>query len=165
VDRPDQKQSRRPEVGVAFLLAQLGAHASAAYAERTARLDLTPAATGVLRLLVENPGVSQQDLATRLGIAPSTLVPLMDRLQGRGLVERRRSDADRRNYELRLTDAGWALFADLRAEAAAHEQAITAGLEPEERAALRALLSKLVAARGLTPGVHPGYRQPERRQG
>jgi DNA-binding MarR family transcriptional regulator len=164
VDQPDQ-QSSHPEVGVAFLLAQLGAAASAAYAERTPRLDLTPAATGVLRLLVQNPGMSQQDLALRLGVAPSTLVPLMDRLEARGLVQRRRSTADRRNYELRLTEEGRGLFAEVCAEAVAHERAITAGLEPEEHAALRTLLSKLVSARGLTPGVHPGFRKPERRQG
>ncbi len=163
MDEPDQTSA--PQVGVAFLIAQLGAHASAAYGQRTARLDLTPAATGVLRLLVQNPGVSQQELAARLGVAPSTLVPLMDRLQARGLVERRRSAADRRNYELHLTEDGLAVFADVRAEAVAHEQAMTAGLEPGERDALRTLLGKVAAAQGLTPGVHPGYRQPDRRPG
>jgi len=42
---------------------------------------------------------------------------------------------------------------------------MTAGLEPGERDTRRALLGKVVAAQGLTPGVHPGYRQPDRRPG
>src|SRR3954463_7427378 len=92
--------------GVAFLLAQLGAHAAAAFAERLRPLDLTPPQAGVLRRLAEAPGESQRALADALGMHAPRLVALIDELEGRGLVERSRDAADRRNYALSLTKAG-----------------------------------------------------------
>jgi DNA-binding MarR family transcriptional regulator len=74
-------------------------------------------------------------------------------------VERSRDPADRRNYALSLTPGGRKEFAKLGAVALAHEQAMTAALEPDERAQLASLLRKVAAEQGLTPGVHPGYRR------
>ena len=100
--RPGQ-QSRTSN---AFLLAQLGAHATALFAERIAALDLTPPQAGFLRLVATEPGSSQQAIAGRLGIAPSRLVPIVDGLEERGLIERRRDPGDRRNHALYLTAEG-----------------------------------------------------------
>jgi hypothetical protein len=55
--------------------------------------------------------------------------------------------------------AGQDLFGALAATAQAHEQAWTDGLDAQDRQELAALLRKLVAARGLAPGVHPGYQR------
>ena len=44
-------------------LAQVGAHAGAAFTERIAELDLTPAQSGLVRLVASGPGQSQQALA------------------------------------------------------------------------------------------------------
>jgi hypothetical protein len=49
-------------------------------------------------------------------------------------------------------------MAALSQAASDHEQAISAPLTQAERARLSQLLSKLAAAHGLVPGVHPGYR-------
>jgi hypothetical protein len=51
----------------------------------------------------------------------------------------------------------------LAGAAIAHEQAITAALEPGEREQLIALLRRIAGEQGLTPGVHPGYRSAARR--
>jgi DNA-binding MarR family transcriptional regulator len=147
-----------PPAGGAFLLAQLGAHAAARYAERIAGLDLNPAQTGLLRLVAQEPGRSQQDLATLLGVVPSKIVGLVDSLESLRLVERRRSTTDRRNYALHLTDHGRATMADLRTVAMEHDRDITAALNDEERVRLVELLQRVADQQGLRPGVHPGYQ-------
>jgi DNA-binding MarR family transcriptional regulator len=148
-----------PPMGAAFLLTQLGAHAAGRYAEKVAALDLDPAQTGVLHLIARSPGRSQQALADQLGVAASRVVALVDGLEERGLLARRRSATDRRNYELHLTPDGERLLARLREVAKTHEQDVTAALTADERAQLVALLRKVADQQGLTPGVHPGYRR------
>ena len=66
-----------------FLLAQLGAHAAARFAERLLVLELTPPDAGILRLLRAEAGLSQQGLAAKLQIHPSRLVAILDNLEKR----------------------------------------------------------------------------------
>lgn len=149
-------------VGAAFLLAQLGAHVAARYGERVAALDLSPAQTGVLRLVRTEPGLTQRDLATRLGVVPSTVVALVDGLESRGLVERRRSPTDRRQHALHLTDDGMRTMGEIRTVATDHDADVTAALDDDERRVLVALLRRVADQQGLSPGVHPGYATPRR---
>ncbi|NMH82308.1 MarR family transcriptional regulator [Pseudonocardia xinjiangensis] len=159
--RPVTASPRRLEdpPGAAFLLAALGAHAAARFAERIAALDLTPPQTGLLRAIAATPGQSQQALAQLLGTPASRLVGLVDSLADRGLVERRRNPADRRLHALHLTADGEALAERIEAVGREHDDAILGSLEDEERARLRALLARIAEDQGLTPGVHPGYRR------
>ncbi len=154
---------RIPPAGGAFLLAQLGAYAAARYGERIAILDLTPAQTGLLRLVMIEPGLSQRDLATRLGVGPSTVVALVDGLESRGMLERRRSPTDRRHHALHLTDRGTRTMAEVRTVATDHDADITAALDDDERRVLVGLLRRVADQQGLSPGVHPGYRTMRRR--
>ncbi|MBN9100162.1 MULTISPECIES: MarR family winged helix-turn-helix transcriptional regulator [unclassified Pseudonocardia] len=147
-----------PPAGAAFLLAQLGAHAAARYGERVAALDLTPAQTGLLRLVMTEPGLNQRDLATRLGVGASTAVALVDGLESRDLLERRRGPHDRRLHALHLTDAGTRAMAEVRTVAMDHDADMTAALDDDERRTLVALLRRVADQQGLPPGVHPGYR-------
>jgi DNA-binding MarR family transcriptional regulator len=148
----------RKRTDIAFLLAQLGAYAAERFGERAAALDFTRPQAGLLRLISREPGLSQQAVARRLGTPPSRLVALVDGLEQRGLIERRRNPGDRRNYALHPTAAGEQAMAALGRASLEHEQAITAPLTPAERAQLSKLLGKLASAHGLVPGVHPGYR-------
>lgn len=154
---------RRPPqgrgTGNAFLLAQLGAHAAERFAERIAALELTRPQTGLLRLIARQPGQSQQAIARQLGTPPSRLVALVDGLEVRELVERRRNPDDRRHYALHLTDAGQRAMRDIATVAEQHEDEICGPLTAAERAQLRDLLGRLAAEHGLAPGVHPGYRK------
>jgi DNA-binding MarR family transcriptional regulator len=138
----------------AFLLSQLGALASARFAERTRTLGLTPADAGVLRLLGRTPGLNQRVLADRLGALPSRIVALIDSLEARGLVERTRSSADRRSYELRLTGNGQELLAALRRTVREHEDQLLGSLTPEQAEQLHDLLARLAAANSLDPDLH-----------
>jgi DNA-binding MarR family transcriptional regulator len=149
--------------GVAFLLAQLGAHAAAAFAERIRPLELTPPQAGVLRRLGQFPGQSQRGLADALGMHAPRLVALIDELEDRGLVARDRDPDDRRNYAISLTDEGRRLLTELARVAREHELAIAAALDDDERAQLLALLRRLAEEQDLMPGVHPGFRRIGRR--
>ena len=159
--RPEKarpEEAGRKRTNIAFLVAQLGAYAAERFGERAAALDFTRPQAGLLRLISREPGLSQQAVARRLGTPPSRLVALVDGLEERGLIERRRNPGDRRNYALHPTPAGEQAMAALGRVSLEHEQAITAPLTQAERAQLSKLLGKLAAAHGLVPGIHPGYR-------
>ena len=146
-------------VNVAFLLSQLGVHAAGRFAERIAELELTPPQTGLIRLVASEPGLSQQAVAARLGMPASRLVALVDGLDERGIVERRRNPQDRRLHALHLTKDGEDLLGRIAVVGRAHDEALSEGLDSAERATLQALLTRLAERQGLTPGVHPGYRR------
>ena len=151
-------RTRPPGPGNAFLLAQLGAHAAEQFARRVTELSLTPAQAGLLRLVARGPGQSQQAIARQLGTPPSRLVLLVDGLQERGLLERRRNPADRRHYALYLTEGGTRFMAELGRIGGAHEADLMTGLSEQEQGVLHDLLTRLAASQGLVAGVHPGYR-------
>ena len=155
-----QRGPAGPRTLNSFLLAQIGAHAAAGFAKRIADLDLTPAQAGLLRLVATQPGQSQQELARQLRTPPSRLVLLVDHLEERGLIERRRNPDDRRHHALYLTaEGGQFLGTRLGPAAAAHEDDICAGLTAAEREQLRGLLHRIAEQQGLILGVHPGCQQ------
>lgn len=150
MDSPTGPQPKR----VAFLLSQLGALASSRFADRTREIGLTPSEAGVLRLIGRSPGLSQRALSGRLGTVPSRVVSLVDSLQARGLVERERSSADRRIYELRLTLDGAQLLRQLREIAEANDAELLASLTGEQSAQLGSLLAQLAGANALDLDLH-----------
>lgn len=143
----------------AFLLAQLGAHAASQFAEKLMILDLAPSDAGILRLLRVAAGLSQQELAAKLGIHPSRLVAILDNLEKRGYLERRPNPDDRRLYSLFLTKGGEEVLGRIGRVAREHQESLLSPLNAEERAVLGSLLLRLADQHGLTRGVHPGYRQ------
>jgi DNA-binding MarR family transcriptional regulator len=149
---------RQALTGIAFLLAQLGAHATARFAARVGELGLDPATVGLLRMIGRQPGRSQQSLAEELGVVRSRVVALIDNLEQKGLVERRRSAVDRRNHELHLTAEATRVLGRMQDVGMAHEQEICAALSPAQHDQLKKLLETIAAQQGLTPGVHPGFR-------
>jgi DNA-binding MarR family transcriptional regulator len=147
----------RGTTGLGFLLAQVGGHAAAKFAERLAPLDLVPAHAGILRLLSTSAGLSQQELASRLGIHPSRLVAILDDLEARRLVERRQSPSDRRSYAIHLSEAGNQTLKEISRIARQHTESVCAALDESERQELASLLQRIADQQGLRPGVHPGY--------
>ena len=145
--------------GIAFLLAQLGSHVSDRFAARLAALDLTPSHVGVLRVVGQNPGLSQQALSERMGALPSRIVRLVDELEERGLVERRRSVTDRRNHELYVAEGAGERLGEVLAVVGEHDAEITTGLTAREKQTLVALLGKVAAQQELNPEAHPAYRK------
>ena len=150
---------QRTKAPLAFLLAQVGAHAAMRFGERISRLNLTPPDAGILRMLGASGGISQQDLSTRLGIHPSRLVAILDALEERRLVERRPHTDDRRQYALHLTEKGQGMLGEIGCIGREHTESLCASLTAVEREQLGELLQKIATEQGLSPGVHPGYRR------
>ncbi|HEY1526674.1 MAG TPA: MarR family transcriptional regulator [Candidatus Angelobacter sp.] len=160
MQKPHEDESCTPaesSASAAFLLAQLGAHAAAKFAERLAPLDFTPAHAGILRILGRRGPVTQQALAGILGMFASRLVALMDQLESRGLIERRDHPDDRRSYALHLTEKGRVALQSIGRVAREHQKALLAALTVEEQRQLGQFLQRIADDQGLTRGVHPGY--------
>ena len=106
-------------------------------------VQITPGQFGVLVLIEANPGSTQSALARAVGIERSTMVAVIDTLEGRDLVERRASKVDRRSNALVLSGDGAAMMDKLRPIVAGHEDRIAGNLNPAERRQLIDLLRRL----------------------
>jgi DNA-binding MarR family transcriptional regulator len=106
----------------------------------------------VLCLVQANADVSARQLARALNVTPPHIAISLDRLEARGLVERRRSTADARVQHLRLTRQGATFVQAGVARVQVGEAAALSTLSPAERAMLLELLHKVARGRlGKTP--------------
>ena len=103
---------------------------------------LSPGRVGLLITIDANPGITQSRLAESASRDRSTMVGVLDQLEARGLIERRRG-SDRRTNGLWLTRAGRALLGRALRAIARHERRIAARLSAAERRHLLALLGKI----------------------
>jgi DNA-binding MarR family transcriptional regulator len=113
------------------------------FSESLKDCDITPGQFGVLILIEANAGLNQTQLGNAVGIDRSTVVAVIDRLEGRGLVLREPAPNDRRSYALRLSEQGQTLLAQARTKVAEHEARISQGLNMDEQKQLIGLLSRL----------------------
>lgn len=150
---------KTPQAGLAFLLAQVGAHAASRFAERIAPLKFKPHHAGILRILGNGSGLTQQALCNLLGMFPSRLVGLLDELEKSKLIERRASPSDRRTYALHLTKAGRDALSEIGKVARQHQDDLCAALNEKEQKLLAEMLTRIVSQQKITPDVHPRYRQ------
>lgn len=97
----------------------------------------------VLQILSQHDELDAHALRGELEIQPGSLSELIGKLEQKGLVERRRSDDDRRRVTLRLTDAGREALVPAEAQADPFSP-----LTEEEQSTLRALLTKLLSGSG-----------------
>jgi len=104
--------------------------------------DLSPGRAGLLMLIEANPGVTQSRLAQAMALDRSTMVGVLDALEARGWLERRKG-ADRRTNGLWLTRSGRIVLARVKRRIANHEARVTARLSGAERTRLLVLLGKL----------------------
>jgi DNA-binding MarR family transcriptional regulator len=76
------------------------------------RFGITGPQLIVLREIDNQTGMSAGELAQAVSLGQATLTGILERLENRKLVIRRRSEADRRKVQLRVTPAGKELLAD-----------------------------------------------------
>jgi len=99
-----------------------------------------------LRLLHEGGPMPQHALGEALSLDPSNVVGLLNELEDRGLVARRRDPADRRRHIVEVSAEGAANLAAVDAQLNLVEDDLFKALSPEERSTLRALLLRAVGA-------------------
>jgi len=132
---------------VGFLLAIATAQTRQVYLQSVGTpFDLRTVEFTLLMLLLKNRGASPKRLAQTLNMPAPNVTVLIDRLVGRGLVERRRSSTDGRALQVLLTADGEALARKAHAESLSMEEPLLRRLSPGERVLLRELLLKLGTA-------------------
>jgi DNA-binding MarR family transcriptional regulator len=97
----------------------------------------------VLILIEANPGISQVGLARELDYDNATIVTLIDALQRRRWVVRRKSRVDRRRHGIFLTSAGERGTESLRRKMLEHERHFTRLFAPDEMTTLITLLRRI----------------------
>jgi DNA-binding MarR family transcriptional regulator len=88
-------------------------------------------AQGVILVRLERqPGISQNEMAALCEVEPITVGRLVDRLEARGLIERRPDPTDRRVRRLHLLPAAQAVLAEILAYRMELLELVTGGVDP-----------------------------------
>ena len=90
-----------------------------------------------LTVLERHPDMSAAQLARNSFVTAQSMADMITALEGRGLIERHRDQADRRRLVVALTSAGRELLDDYRDQVAALEERMLAGLDSGETSQLR----------------------------
>lgn len=114
--------------------------------ERLAAVDLHPVHFGILAQLEIAGPLSQADLARTVLLRPQSIAPLLDRMEGRGLVRRTGDRSRGRRNPVEITASGRHALASAWAVAAASNDLGDVGLTAAESADLNRLLLRVVAA-------------------
>lgn len=143
---PPPEAPRPPAPSPAFAIMTLGQRIrrDADAALRTAGLSLRH--LSALGHLHHQPGLSYSDLGRRADVTAQSMQATLASLEERGAVERRTPAGRGRTAQLHVTDEGVALMR--RGERLVEEAGarVLAGLSPEQRAQVTALLLPAVAA-------------------
>jgi DNA-binding MarR family transcriptional regulator len=111
-----------------------------------ASLGLRVKECGALSVLVEEGPLPQQRLGERQGIDRTTMVAIVDNLERKGLVERRRDPRDRRAYSLHATAKGRRALRRADAVAERAEEEFLAPLPARDRERLKQMLRTLLSS-------------------
>src|SRR6202047_1429364 len=114
------------------------------FAAVVAELDLAPVQARALHELDVEPPISMRELAERLKSDPSNVTGLIDRLEARGLVERRADPTDRRIKGLALTTVGARMRERLFARLYSAPRSL-ADLSARDQRILRDILQRILA--------------------
>jgi MarR family transcriptional regulator, transcriptional regulator for hemolysin len=120
---------------------------------------MTRAQWGILVWLDRQPGISQKELAELLEVEPITVARLIDRLQARGMVERRPDPRDRRIWRLHLLAPAREVLHEIEDQRADMTRMLTTGLDDASVATMTEVLLRMKAT--LAYELHPARRQPE----
>ena len=104
--------------------------------QRARARGMTRAQWVILGRLSRQPGISQNEMATICEVEPITVGRLIDRLEARGLVERRADPADRRIRRLHLLPAAQPILDEITSYRELLTDAVFSGVDERERSQL-----------------------------
>jgi DNA-binding MarR family transcriptional regulator len=141
--KPGVRPPRELLASTAYLLKRLGFAIKDRTINAFEAAGETPSHYGVLTVLDESARETQATIADALGVDRSYLVGVLDELEERGLIERKRDATDRRRHLVSLTSAGKKTLARHRAVSKQVEDEFLAPLSATERETLHGLLVRL----------------------
>ena len=112
--------------------------------QETPDLNITPVQYAILQTVHDLPGCDQRTLAGRIALDTSTTAGAVERLEARGLLERRVAPGDRRVRLLTLSPEGELLLAQTLPCMERTQELILAPLDAGQRQQFMALLRLLV---------------------
>jgi MarR family transcriptional regulator for hemolysin len=141
------EMSDKLEDVIYFLVEQTDrkAKAHSAQAFLKAGIDVTVDQWVLLKLIEQNPGISQTELATMATKDTASITRMLDIVEKKGYVERQSVPNDRRKYLLVLTKVGNALIAKHSDLVLSLRQTGVKGVSEEELAILKRLLRQIQA--------------------
>lgn len=98
------------------------------FVEAMEGLGVRPSEFAILILVLTNPGASQSAISDALNVQKANFVPLLDKLETRGLVERCEVPGDRRYSALHLTTKGEQFVEQMQEAHAAYEARLASRL-------------------------------------
>jgi MarR family transcriptional regulator for hemolysin len=123
---------------------------------------MTRAQWGILIWLERQPGISQKELAELLEVEPITVARLVDRLERRGMVERRPDPRDRRIWRLHLLLPAHLVLREINQQRSEMAATLTGGIDEDNLTIMIEALVRMKAT--LTRDSHPGRRATDLRQ-
>lgn len=114
-------------------------------------VGLTPALFSLLNVIGVREGAIQQELGAAMGIDRTTMVSLVDQLEGAGLAKRQPSAKDRRAREVVITPKGRRLLRRARRLISQAEDDVLAGLTAKQRRDLLTLLRRALESAPAQP--------------
>jgi DNA-binding MarR family transcriptional regulator len=147
--RPSSQTVSSLKKHVGFWLRFVSNHVSHAFARKLLLSGVTVAEWVVMREIFDDDETSPGVLAERIGMTRGGVSKLIDRLVNKGLISRSDRTDDRRFQSIALSSAGRRLVPQLAALADQNDEEFFAPLSVKERAALLAVMKKLVKAHGL----------------
>ena len=126
-------------------------------ADKRARAhDMTRAQWGILLWLDRQPGISQKELAELLEVEPITVARLIDRLESRGMVERRPDPRDRRIWRLHLRPPARDVLSEINQQRADMTRMVTGGIDEDTLDTMTEALQRMKTT--LTQDTHATRR-------
>jgi DNA-binding MarR family transcriptional regulator len=107
--------------------------------------DVSAGQTPLLYLLSQKEGRNQAELAKAMGVKPSSLTSMLNRMEKVGLLKRCVSDTDQRAYNIYLTDKGKSVSKKLSAITRFINERTLAGFRGEEKLLLLRLLEHMMS--------------------
>jgi len=129
-------------------------------ADKRARLHgMTRAQWAILIWLQRQPGLSQKELSEFLEVEPITVARLIDRLETRGMVERRPDPLDRRIWRLHLLPPACDVLGEIDEQRADMTRMVSAGIDENSIEIMTEALMRMKAT--LTQEAHASRNRPE----
>lgn len=128
---------------VGFRMRRVQNQLSALFAAATTQYGIRSGLFSSLALIEANPGISQQELSSTVGLDKSITVQIVDELEKRGWAKRERSTVDRRRHSLTILPGGEKTLDELFAIMVDVEAKVLAQLDAEERPMFDAALDRM----------------------